>query len=394
VIGKFMRILRAIVFSSILVGSNCPVLADDNSTVSLAEPVDDIASAKELNRKGLVLLDAGDYASALPFFESSRALVRSYANTRNVALCLDALGRKKEALAMFEALLSDYADKLDADERSVAEKRVAELRQELAPPPLPPPVPAPAAVSVVPQPDKPRAPGRWSVGGFLGYAGGSSLGSDAEAYVATNCTTNCPATNGVMTGARFEFRVARLVTLEVSGGYLRVGSAYVQSWNNAGFTYTLDVDRTLSGGFIDFGTSMRWPFGDRIGLVGRFAMGGLFADVTNTNTGLAKGKTGQQGNLLVQGGRSSVDARSLYIRPELGLEVNALPFVLGVSVGAIVSTNSGPSFGELRLRTLAKACTSGELGACAPDLNVSTGNRGYGVFVAFVPQIGVRFRFD
>lgn len=85
-----------IVFSCILVGSNCSVFADDNSTVSPAEPVDDIASAKELNRKGLVLLDAGDYAGALSFFESSRALVRSYANTRNVALCLDALGRKKK----------------------------------------------------------------------------------------------------------------------------------------------------------------------------------------------------------------------------------------------------------------------------------------------------------
>lgn len=390
-----MRIAQALIFICFFAAFHSLALADESAVVSPAEPVDEVSSAKELNRKGLVLLDAGDYAGALPFFESSRALVRSYANTRNAALCLDALGRKKEALAMLETLLADYADKLDAEERAVTEKRVAELRKDLAPvPPAPPPaVPLPV-VSDLRSKEKPVLPGRWSIGGYVGYATGSSLGSDAESYVATNCTMKCPATSGVMAGARVEFRLTRLVSLEASGGYLQVASSFAQAWNDSGFTYTLDVDRKLSGGFADVGGSVRYPFGNRIGVVGRFTIGGFFAGVTNEMNGLVSGKTGQQGYLEVQGFRPEIEGLSLYFRPELGLEVYALPFVLSVGVGAIIATSNGETFGQVRLRTVASACTNPTLGACAPDLDVSTGNRGYGVFVAFVPQIGAKFQFD
>lgn len=392
-----MRIVQFFIFLGILVAFRSSVLADETQGASSTELEKDESAAKELNRKGLVLLEAEDYAGALSAFERSRAVFRSYANTRNVALCLDALGRKKEALAMFETLLSDYAVKLGADERVVLEKRVTELRNEIGPPsPVSPPPPPPdrTAVSVTTRPDKPRTPGRWSVGGFIGYTTGSSLGSDAEAYVATNCTTKCPATSGVMAGARVEFRITRLLTLEASVGYMQHDSEFAQSWHNDNFTHTLDIKRSLFGGFADLGASLRLPLGDRVGIVGRFAVGGLFANVTNTNAGFVTGEGSQQADLLVSGGKPSIEGNLLYFRPELGLEVSALPFVLGVGIGAIVSTTSGPTFGELRLRTERNACWDPTLGACAPDLDVSTGHRGYGVFVALVPQIGVRFQFD
>ncbi|HRI67961.1 MAG TPA: tetratricopeptide repeat protein, partial [Polyangium sp.] len=104
------------------------VFAQEATPAAPANVVDDVAAAKELNRKGLVFFDAGDYNRALPFFESSRALVPSHANTRNVALCLDGLGRSAEALRMYENLVRDYRDSLDARERTATEKRIAELQ--------------------------------------------------------------------------------------------------------------------------------------------------------------------------------------------------------------------------------------------------------------------------
>ena len=182
--------------------------------VSPATPLDDVASAKELNRKGLVHYDAGDYARALPFFSSSRALVPSHANTRNLALCLDGLGRDADAKRAYEELLRDWGDRLSPEERAATQKRIAELGRDVLPPP-PAHVAAPA-----PAPPKPPAMERWTTGVFLGYAGGPSLGSDAEAQAASTWT------NGLVVGARAGYRVGAVITLELSGGYLRVGLAF------------------------------------------------------------------------------------------------------------------------------------------------------------------------
>src|SRR5678816_3105355 len=56
------------------------------------EPEDRAAQARELNRQGVKLLDAGDTERALDFFLRSRALAPSTKNTANAAICLDRLG--------------------------------------------------------------------------------------------------------------------------------------------------------------------------------------------------------------------------------------------------------------------------------------------------------------
>lgn len=366
--------------------------AQEIGPVSPAEPVNDVASAKELNRKGLILFDAGNYAGALPFFESSRALVRSHANTRNVALCLDALGRKREALAMFETLLRDYPDKLKPEERLLTEKRIAELRVELEPAPASPK----PAISVTPSAPgtNPSILGPLSVGIFLGYAGGSGLGSDAEAYVATNCADKCPGATGMTAGARVGYRVSRLFTVEISGGYLQLGSTFAQAWKDSGYTYAVEMGRVFTGGFFTLGTSLRWPLGSRVHFVGRFGMGGLFSSLTNETNG-SVGKTASDQNiLLVQRDREVVMDQSLFMQPELGIEIRSDSFVVGLGLGTIIAAGNGPSFGKLRLRTIASACANTASAACAPDLNVSTGNRAHGTFALFVPQLSLRYQFD
>ncbi len=392
--------MNRVVFSAIFVPSFFFValpsaLAEGPAQVSPATPVDDVASAKELNRKGLVHFDAGDYARALPFFESSRALVPSHANTRNAALCLDGLGRKAEALRTYEALLRDHGDSLAPDERAATEHRMAELRRDVTPPASPPPVKAPP---------KPRARGPWTMGVFLGYAGGSSLGSDAEVQATATCDADCPVTSGLSVGGRVGYRVGSLVTLELSAGYLRLGSSFQRdvastfgAANDLGVTYRLDQALLLDGPFGGLGASARFPVGERFGVVGRLGVAGLAARVSNGMSGEAIGEAGDPAPLTIGQERDEVRSASVLVMPEVGFEASFGGFVLGAGLGVFVSPLRGPTFGERRLLvTNVSACTldATSAGACAPDSRVTSGERAYGVFVAFAPQISARYQFD
>jgi hypothetical protein len=72
------------------------------------DPAPRLSLAKDLFRRGVAFLNAGDFEGALDFFLRSRALVPSGPNTKNAAICLERLGRYDEALEMFEELLRAF----------------------------------------------------------------------------------------------------------------------------------------------------------------------------------------------------------------------------------------------------------------------------------------------
>jgi hypothetical protein len=93
------------------------------------KPVDPkLEKAKELHKKGLKLLEAGDVERALAFFRQSRDVVPSAPNITNIAICLQRLGRYDEALETYELLLTEYADGLDAEDRGAIAPTMKELR--------------------------------------------------------------------------------------------------------------------------------------------------------------------------------------------------------------------------------------------------------------------------
>ncbi len=368
-----------------------------------AEVVDDLASAKELNRKGLVFFDVGDYARALPFFESSRALVPSHANTRNVALCLDGLGRKAEALRVYEDLVRDYGNTLNADELAAAEKRITELRSETFVKATPPPTPTVAPAVAAPGLPVKKAPGRLTAGVFLGYAAGPSLGSDAEKQAMSTCGANCPLAHGGLVGGRVGFRVGSVFSLELSGGYLQLGSSFqrdVASTYGAAkdldVTYRLDQKLLLSGPFGGIGMSARFPMNERFSVIGRLGIAGLSADVSNTMSGQAMG-TGDPVQLAIGQERSMVRTTSVLVTPEVTMEAWFGGVVFGAGLGVWVSTMAGPSYGERRLlpsNPSLCAPSAESLAACAPESRATSGERSNGAFAVFVPQVSARYQFD
>lgn len=87
-----------------------------------------LAHAKELHRRGIKMLQAGDEERALEYFRKSRSLYPSTQNITNEAVCLHRLGRYDEALEVYEVLLTQYAEGLDAEDRAAIGPAMAELR--------------------------------------------------------------------------------------------------------------------------------------------------------------------------------------------------------------------------------------------------------------------------
>ena len=92
---------------------------------------DSLALAKDLNRRGILLLEAGDVTRALDYFERSRAAFPSSKNIANTAICLERLGRYDEAMEFYEELLTQYTDGLDEEDRAKVGPAVAQLLKKL-----------------------------------------------------------------------------------------------------------------------------------------------------------------------------------------------------------------------------------------------------------------------
>ncbi|HRI79451.1 MAG TPA: hypothetical protein PLR06_07945, partial [Cyclobacteriaceae bacterium] len=263
------------------------------------------------------------------------------------------------------------------------------------------PIAAPTiSAPVVPVPKK---PGSFSVGVFLGYAGGSSLGSDAERQAAATCGANCPMINGGLVGARMAYREGAIFSVELSGGYLGLTSAFQRdvadkfgAAEEYDVTYRLHQKISLSGPFAGLGVSARFPFAQRFAVVGRFAIAGLSADVSNAMSGDAMA-TRSTAALVVGQEQPMVRTASLLVAPEVTMEATFGGVVLGAGLGVFVSTLPGASFGERRLLPINPAlCTQAaeSSAACAPESGVTSGERSNGAFAVFVPQISARYQFN
>lgn len=115
--GPVLLLLAA----AMLVAAPAPAQTPDGrpANISLSQDAGSrLSFAKDLFRRGVALLNAGDFEGALDFFLRSRAFVPSGPNTKNAAICLERLGRYDEALEMFEELLRSFGASLSPIEQA------------------------------------------------------------------------------------------------------------------------------------------------------------------------------------------------------------------------------------------------------------------------------------
>ncbi len=87
--------------------------------------------AKELNKQGIAMLDAGDLERALDYFLQSRKVLPTTKNTTNAAIVLEKLGRYDQALELYEELLLKFAGGLGDEDREAIAPAMAELRPKV-----------------------------------------------------------------------------------------------------------------------------------------------------------------------------------------------------------------------------------------------------------------------
>jgi hypothetical protein len=126
--------LGLLLIAALLVAAPAPAEDPVSRSSSAPAPLDSegrLSIAKDLFRRGVALLNAGDFEGALDFFLRSRAFVPSSPNTKNTAICLERLGRYDEALSMYEELLRSFGTELSAAEQATLGQVIRTLGQKV-----------------------------------------------------------------------------------------------------------------------------------------------------------------------------------------------------------------------------------------------------------------------
>lgn len=88
-------------------------------------------AARDAYKQAMKNFDAGDYAGALTFYRQADSLHPGAAPKHKVAVCLDKLGRSREAIKAYEEFINYNPSQRYQDRVTAAHKRIAEIRARL-----------------------------------------------------------------------------------------------------------------------------------------------------------------------------------------------------------------------------------------------------------------------
>jgi hypothetical protein len=422
-------------------------------------------SAKALFYEGVALLDQGDPGRALAAFQRSRELFPGYQNTHNIVFCLKRLGRHDEALTMYEDARERLGVQLKPEERAEIEASITQLKTrvgdlvittelrgdlfvdgrqrgelprraplrvlvgahtirviaagyelfervvsvpagtvvlfEPALLPLARRLPPPIGAAAAPETTPLRG---WFGEAYVGYALGSSLGSDAERNAASRCQDDCALARGPWLGLRIGRRFANGLAAELGGGYLGLSSTFRREVPSAfrdgsvgapiAVTFRLKDEVQLHGGFVAAGGSYQKQLSPRLQLLLRVSVGALIARSDEPATAAtATTMAGNSASFKVAG-PPTAPAMLPVILPEIGVRASWHHLNAGVAMGLFFSPIVGPRFDRGRVFEVADRglCRRANDAACAPDITLPR-ERAFGPFVAGVPQITAGYDF-
>ncbi|AUX38569.1 uncharacterized protein SOCE836_108160 [Sorangium cellulosum] len=105
-----------------------PAIALPSDAAEPPPAANPVAEARAHFERGLDLYRQGAWEPALAEFLASRQDYPTWSATSSAALCLQQLRRYDEALALFETLLADFAQRLPPETRNAAQQAVVRLR--------------------------------------------------------------------------------------------------------------------------------------------------------------------------------------------------------------------------------------------------------------------------
>lgn len=239
-----------------------------------------------------------------------------------------------------------------------------------------------------------------------GAAIGPGMNGGWEAGCPEGCTENSPAF-GFLVGARAGYRFPFGLGLDFTGGYMLVHQD-VQRTVDATFGdaehpvhYDLTDSVTVKGPFFGVGVSFRAKVGKLFYLDSRLSGGVLIASSGDPVSGDAY-TTGPRVPIIASRNEDTILSAAPYIAPELGAGLRFGRFDLGVALGLHFFPMEGPildrgRFGPDHTKDpMSDASCGADPDTCvsnAPESAALDGERAYGPFALFVPQIGFTTSF-
>lgn len=236
---------------------------------------------------------------------------------------------------------------------------------------------------------------------FGGLGLGSGLGSDAE----SSCSGGCSGRSGplgALGGARGSIELPNGLRFELGVGYLRIATSFRRTVPAARATpgqalhsYDLADDLRLTGPFATLGVGYRLGLTRRFALVGRLGLGAYFADASDTVSGQAT-RGSQRADVFVDRSGRAVRAVDFFVLPEVGGQLSFGKVHVGAGVGLALFLLDGPrsSLGDTQAQDAGTRCQGDPAQlACVSADSGRAGERPYGPFRLWIPQLSVGYTF-
>jgi PEGA domain-containing protein len=255
-------------------------------------------------------------------------------------------------------------------------------------------------------PESPRWPrsskGHVFASVFGGYLGGATLRSTAEQGCPVRCYTT-PLVMGGLGGVRVGFRFKRGLAPELAVGVASFGLDFQrfaqttffsrQAASTVPVSYTLDDRLRVAGPFVATGGSAWIELRPGIGLLARASAGVLFGHISDPITGTAN--VGGDSAVLSVSDRDQTLTRPMgFLLPEIGAEAQIGALRVGLTVGAAFFPALGPRFSHENtgISPRCDAAHPTSVG-CTPITHLLNGERAFGPFVLWSPQVAMGYVF-
>jgi hypothetical protein len=257
------------------------------------------------------------------------------------------------------------------------------------------------SVELVVDPSHPRwpKPGHFWVQALGGYAGARTLAATAEGDCPASCSSS-PIVNGFRVGARGGYRFPLGLSVTFGGGYMAFGASFDRtkrdSFGKDGafhVTYRLHDDLRVAGPFVAVGASHRLGLGSRFGAIFGLEVGALFAAARDPITGTAS-TDGEAVPILLSDRYATLWSVAGFVNPRAGIEARWGPIDVGVSLGLAFFVGQGPTFPHASFGATPSQDPAhpGAVGN-SPLSGVIAGERAYGAFLLWVPEISLGHTF-
>jgi len=217
-------------------------------------------------------------------------------------------------------------------------------------------------------PDHPRWPqpiaGRVNLEAFAGYAFGVALRSGAEGNC-LQCPDN-PGVHGMLTGLTGAYRFPFGLSLELSGGYMRLSSSFQRVavlTDEPGVSYGLDDTLLVHGPFAAFGLGYHHPLSRRFGMSAHLAFGALVTAATDDIEANAR-REGHQIPATVVDHEPIAYGASAFAQADVAAELSFGDAYLALALGLALFPTDGPMLDGRSVSIPNECYTTGNPAGC------------------------------